>query len=209
MSEAELAALLDVGTAGRALDALAEGNVSGDVAVAVPFSGGALVAVIDGLGHGVEAAAAAHAAAGVLESRAGETVLQLIRECHERLHKTRGAVMSLACFSAKDSSMTWTGIGNVEGILFRRNPTARAPRENLVARGGVIGYQLPTPRAVTLPVSRGDTLIFATDGIRSGFSTGLALEHSPRELADSILARHARETDDALVLVARYLRDAR
>jgi hypothetical protein len=45
----------------------------------------------------------------------------------------------------------------------------------------------------------------ATDGIHSGFTAGLAIEHGPQEIAESILARSSRGTDDAHVVVARYL----
>jgi hypothetical protein len=53
---------------------------------------------------------------------------------------------------------------------------------------------------------RGDTLIFATDGVRSDFaSEHLAHDDPPQQLADRILARWGTKTDDALVLVARYV----
>jgi len=52
----------------------------------------------------------------------------------------------------------------------------------------------------------GDTLIFATDGIRSDFLNELlSPRDSPRTLADRVLAGWGRQTDDSLVLVARYL----
>src|SRR5438552_424629 len=53
-------------------------------------------------------------------------------------------------------------------------------------------------------VARGDLLIFATDGIRGGFTEGLPTDATPQQLADEILARYGKGTDDALVLVARY-----
>ena len=68
-------------------------------------------------------------------------------------------------------------------------------------RGGVVGYQLPPLRAETLLVFPGDTLIMATDGIRGGFATGLAIEYGPQEIAESILARFAKGTDDAHIVV--------
>jgi hypothetical protein len=54
-------------------------------------------------------------------------------------------------------------------------------------------------------LSPGDTLVMATDGVRSGFAADLPLHGSPQALADEILARDGKRTDDALVLVARYL----
>ncbi len=181
------------------------GEVSGDVHVVSEFPDGVLVAAIDGLGHGPEAAAAANEAARTLEAFAGEPVSALVERCHQALRKTRGAVMTLASFDSRRSSMTWVGIGNVEGILLRAGRAAEPAREAVTLRGGVVGYQLPTLRASALTVSPGDTLILATDGIRGGFLADLAVQGSPQELAESIFARNARGSDDALVVVARYL----
>jgi serine phosphatase RsbU (regulator of sigma subunit) len=181
------------------------GHESGDLDVVVGFEDGALVALIDGLGHGTEAAIAANTAARILKAHAREPVSALVERSHEGLRKTRGAVMSLASFNARDSLLTWIGVGNVEGLLLRADSATLPNREGMSLRGGVVGYQLPPLRATALSVALGDTLILATDGIRSGFTAGLALERSPQELADGILARHGKVSDDALVLVARYL----
>ena len=55
-------------------------------------------------------------------------------------------------------------------------------------------------------IMRGDTLILATDGIRSDFLGALLPQGDPPQaLADHILARWSKQTDDALVLVVRYL----
>jgi serine phosphatase RsbU (regulator of sigma subunit) len=114
--------------------------------------------------------------------------------------------MSLASFDARDSRMTWAGIGNVEAVLLPGGEGAQPRRRETIAlRGGIVGYHLPTLHASTLPVSPGDTLVMATDGIHGGFGDGLPAHATPQEIADSILARHARGSDDAHVLVARYL----
>jgi phosphoserine phosphatase RsbX len=194
--------IIEWGWAGRALE-----TASGDLHVVVPFADGALVVLIDGLGHGPEAAAASMAAAAILEAHAGEPVPALVQRCHEGLRKTRGAAMSLASFNSLDASMSWAGIGNVEGALLRADGPSAHADEAIVPRGGVVGYRLPSRYVDTLPVSPGDTLVMATDGIRSGFTTGLAIEHDPQEIAESILARFAKTSDDAHVVVARYLGD--
>jgi phosphoserine phosphatase RsbX len=190
-------AVISWGWAGSALEA-----ESGDLHVVVPFPGGAVIALIDGLGHGPEAAAAASAAAPVLQTHASAPLVALVERCHHALRTTRGAVMSLASFRTAESSMTWLGIGNVDGILVRGDGKRS---EAITFRGGVVGYQLPALRPNTLSVSPGDTLIMTTDGIDSGFTTGLTVEHCPQEIAESILARFAKGSDDAHVVVARYL----
>jgi negative regulator of sigma-B (phosphoserine phosphatase) len=89
-------------------------------------------------------------------------------------------------------------------MLLFADPEARPVRASLVTRGGIVGSALPPLRAEVLPIAFGDTLIFATDGIRGGFTEGLASDATPQQLADDILARCGKGTDDALVLVARY-----
>src|SRR5437773_2136869 len=86
---------------------------SGDVHVVRLFQGGALLGVIDGLGHGREAAEAARIAATTLESRAQDPVARLIELCHEKLKGTRGVAMSLVSFDSARSRITWLSVGNV------------------------------------------------------------------------------------------------
>lgn len=194
---------IEWGVASRALPGQ---PASGDLNVVKSFSDGLLVAALDGLGHGKEAAAAAVAAA-TLEMNAGEPVMTLFQRCHEALRATRGVAMSVASFNVSRSLVTWLGVGNVEGVLLRRSFTRAVAEVPLLLRAGVVGFQLPSLDVEVVPVSAGDTLIFATDGIHSNFARGLARNYPPQKAAEKILARHARATDDALVLVARYLRD--
>jgi phosphoserine phosphatase RsbX len=182
--------------------------VSGDKHVVKVFPHGALLAAMDGLGHGEEAAAAANRVARVLQAADDESLISLLKRCHERLRSTRGVVISLAAFNAVDETMTWVGVGNVEGVLLRADPAVNPGRESLLLRSGVVGSRLPLLHASIVPVMRGDTLIFATDGVRSEFTQSLALGDGPQQLADRILGQYAKGTDDALVLVARYVGEA-
>ena len=199
------AALIDWGVATLMLAGEQE---SGDLHLIKPVGTGVLVSVVDGLGHGAEAAAAARAAVAALNRHAQESVLPLLQRCHQALAGTRGVVVSVALFDRADGSMTWLGVGNVEGVLLYADSGRRRGRERLVTRGGIVGSELPPLRAEVLAVAPGDTLILATDGIRSGFADDLAIDAPPQQLADQILARSGKGTDDALVLVARYLGDA-
>jgi serine/threonine protein phosphatase PrpC len=168
-------------------------------------AGHALVAVLDGVGHGKEAAQASRSAIATLQQLEGESPIALLQRCHQQLRSTRGVVMSLASFNAGDNTMTWLGVGNVEGVLLHRQFHALPGQESLLLRPGVLGDYLPRLSASVLPVSSGDILIFATDGIRPGFAVNTNLHDSPQQIADRILAQYGQGTDDALVLVARYL----
>src|SRR5438046_1526422 len=106
---------LDWGVAGRALAGQLE---SGDRHLVQPFPGGTLVGVVDALGHGEDAAAAAKIAIATLEEHAHEPVVSLVQHCHTALRRTRGVVMTLVSIESRTGSLTWVGVGNVEGLLF-------------------------------------------------------------------------------------------
>jgi negative regulator of sigma-B (phosphoserine phosphatase) len=179
-------------------------GASGDGHLVKAFPNGVLVAVVDGLGHGPEAAEAAAIAIHTLENHSEQPVISLMNRCHEALRSTRGVAMSLASYTVSDSTLTWVAVGNVEGVLLRGNGRTTDERESLLLRGGVLGTRLPSLSADSLTLGGGGVLILATDGIDSGFAETLTVTDPPQTIADRILAGHRRTTDDALVLVARF-----
>jgi negative regulator of sigma-B (phosphoserine phosphatase) len=176
---------------------------SGDHHLVCCNRNGVLVAAIDGIGHGEEAANAAKAAAALLKSSADEPIISLLERCHEGLRATRGVVLSLACIDAEHGMMTWLGVGNVQGVLMRSDSKKGNAQESLLLRAGVVGSQLPALQATVLPIVPGDTLFFATDGVRSDFSITLSARENPQKAADRILEQYRSGNDDALVLVSR------
>ena len=191
---------IELGIAGRALGGAAQ---SGDLHIMVPHAGGVTVGLCDGIGHGAEAAEASLIAAETCLQNAGRPVAELILCCHEALRHSRGAVLSLACIDFAAGTVEWAGIGNVEAVLHRRSSHAR--RESLSLRGGVVGYQIPKPHVEVLPLSAGDVLVFASDGVAGNFMSVPPGELSAQELSDYLLDHHGKMTDDALVAVVRYV----
>jgi negative regulator of sigma-B (phosphoserine phosphatase) len=188
---------------GLAEAALRGESRSGDRAVFAAWDGGALVAAVDGLGHGEDAAEAALAAERVLTAHARESPEALLRRCHEALLRTRGVVMTLAWFDLEACTLTWTGVGNVEGRLLRADAQPGVAPESALIKGGVVGYSLPHVRATHTRLEGGDTLVLATDGVSSAFGRTLRGDVPAQSLAERILAEHGRGTDDALVVVVR------
>jgi len=180
-------------------------TASGDRHVAVEIPEGVVLAVIDGLGHGPEAAHAAERAAAVIEDRAmDEPLLALVRSCHAALGGTRGVVMNLASIDVSQKTMTWIGIGNVEGRLLLKTNDRGYAQQHMLLRPGVVGQRVPNLQTSATRIARGDVLIFATDGIDPDFANDLDIDAPAERIADTIVARHWKHTDDALVLVARY-----
>ena len=193
--------LLEYGVAKFVLPGQVE---SGDHHLICSNRGGVLIAAIDGIGHGEEAANAAKTAASILETHAEEPIISLIERCHDDLRLSRGVVLSLAYIDAPRGMMTWLGIGNIQGVLMRAGAERGTVQEELLLRGGVVGSQLPPLQAAVLPIARGDTLLFVTDGVRGEFLESMSALESPQRAADRILERYHSGKDDALVLVARF-----
>jgi phosphoserine phosphatase RsbX len=176
---------------------------SGDDHLVCCNQNGVLIAAIDGIGHGKDAAEAARAAASILRSGADEPVISLVQNCHEQLRRTRGVVLSLASIDTSHGLMTWLGVGNVQGVLKRAGGKQSSGLETLLLRGGVVGSQLPALQATMLPIAQGDTLYLVTDGIRSDFAQSLTAMENPQRAANRILENYQNGNDDALVLVTR------
>jgi len=191
---------IEYGVASFTLPSQAE---SGDRHVFCSHTNGVLVAALDGLGHGDEAATAAKIASSILEANPTEPVISLLRLCHEGLRSTRGVVMSLASLDIAHGLMTWLGVGNVFAVLCRLKSPLNFGQEALLLRSGVVGSRLPSLQASVLPIGPGDTLVFATDGVKQDFAEHCTPHESPQKLAETILARYKRGNDDALVLVVR------
>ena len=200
--EAPWPAVLERGEAGAPL---AGETRTGDLAVFAPYEGGALVAVIDGLGHGGAAADASEAAAAILSERPDDPPDVLLKRCHDALRSTRGVVATLAWFDLGSACLRWTGIGNVEGRLVRANRQRGDSDDSPTLFGGVLGWSLPAVRVVTTELAPGDCLVMATDGVAADFGSSLVPGVPAPEQAKRILASHARGSDDALVVAVRYL----
>src|SRR2546422_8608715 len=107
---------------GVASQTLAGEVESGDKHVVRIFPHGALLAAMDGLGHGEEAAAAANMAGKFLQNSEKKSVISLLKRCHERLRSTPGGVINFAAFDAVGEIMTSIGVGHVVGNLLPVDP---------------------------------------------------------------------------------------
>ena len=180
---------------------------SGDRHLVKTIHDGALLAVVDGSGHGKDAGGPARSAVETLETHANDGVISLFQRCHERLRSTRGAVMSIASINAARSTLTWAGVGNIEGMIFRFGSYPQDVVDRLLLRPGIVGYRLPYLQTQAVPIAPGDLIILATDGIRPDFENEIRPEEHPRAIANQISSGYRKRYDDGLVLVARYLGD--
>lgn len=190
-------------TAGRQLPGE---HVSGDQSIAVGIDvDAALFGVIDGLGHGPDAATAAIRAVDVLKDARDERLEVLVQLCHRVLAGSRGAAITLARVDFGAGTLTWTGVGNVTGHLVAKAPTGIHIRSSARLAAGIVGYRIPEIRpAQVVGLRAGDLIVIATDGIAEDHLDHIDFAGSATVIADEMLGKHAKETDDALVLAARH-----
>lgn len=176
---------------------------SGDAFLIQMTAAGVLVAVVDGLGHGDEAADVAEQALASLGRTAELSLVGSLTACHNALRGSRGVVMTLAVLDPERSQLAWLAVGNVDAVVLRRRHGRSENGCAVVLRAGVVGDRLPPLRDATIAMATGDTLIAVTDGISPAFVDDVDLSLDVRAQARGLHRRYSRIDDDALVLVAR------
>jgi negative regulator of sigma-B (phosphoserine phosphatase) len=180
--------------------------VCGDHPVALEIGeGAALFGVIDGLGHGEAAATAAQRAAEVVDERRSDPLDVVMQRCHRALTETRGVAMTLARVDFGTDALSWIGIGNVAADLVAKHPTGVALRSSALLAGGIVGYRMPQTLSTSqVSISPGDLLIMSSDGIAEDHLDSIDFAAHATTIAEQLVDRYGRETDDALVLAARH-----
>ncbi len=164
----------------------------GDVFVGAKHT---LVVVADGLGHGPDARKASLLAVEVASQHVDTPLDALMLLLDRALAPTRGAAVSLLRLEHEAQTISFVGIGNVEC----RALSAQSIQP--LAMPGIVGRGFRRSRVWSYPVVAGDDLVLLTDGI----SSRLELERceGPSALAQAVLTRFARGTDDAFVMALR------
>ncbi len=173
-------------------------TANGDAYFVREFDSKALMAVIDGIGHGKEANIAAMKAVSFLEKHYCEDLTTIVKKCHEELRGTRGAVLGVALIKKKENILSYAGVGNISARIVKRGEES-----HLTSMDGIVGYNLRKVREFQYPYSRGDIVLMFSDGISHRFSiSGFLMEEGVQKIAEDILQENGKN-DDATVLVVR------
>ena len=164
---------------------------------------------LDGLGHGAAAGdASTEAAQYFLENYSTDPASNL-RGIHTSIRKTRGAVGTIVQISLAQGKMKYCGIGNIAGKVYTLDGSTilNASSKNIISYNGILGHNIPsTLNTQTMDWGRNKLLILHSDGIltRSDLSKYPNLHRHDVSIIAAVLYRDfRRETDDALVVVAR------
>jgi anti-sigma regulatory factor (Ser/Thr protein kinase) len=180
---------------------LAGESASGDAWVVAASGQRLALMVVDGLGHGPEAAKAASAAVDTLVLQPGLQPSEQIEVCHVALRPTRGAALAIALLDPAAQLLHFAGVGNISACI-----VDAGTRRQLVSHNGIVGHNLRKVQQFSLPCPPGALVILASDGINTQWDLeqyyGLSA-CAPALIAAVLLRDFARSRDDASVLVQR------
>jgi negative regulator of sigma-B (phosphoserine phosphatase) len=156
--------------------------------------GHTILAVIDGLGHGPDAAQASRAAIDLLNLVSFDTnVLDAMHELHRELKGSRGAAGTVCI--VKDFKLEICAVGNV--ALMSTNCSIP-----LVLSAGVLGHQVSKFRVGACQITSRARLALLSDGVSTRFRLEEYKHLAAPEACREIMNRYRRKEDDATVLVA-------
>ena len=193
-----LPALLTFGAATRPHPQMA---VNGDAVVVKQWHEGALVGVIDGLGHGPLAQRAAQTAQQYVENHFDQPLAAIFRGVDRACRATRGAVMALARFDRAGTRLSFASIGNVEARVF--GSPEPLP---LIVRRGIVGVNAPSPVVTEHRWAPSNILVLFSDGVATHWrweDFAHLARASATVMAQQLLRALAKDSDDATVVAVK------
>lgn len=194
--------------AGQAASAVSEGavclpkageRVSGDAWLSESRRGRRMLAVVDGLGHGPDAAVASRAALEAAAKHFDARPAAIVEAMHGALRATRGAAAAVAMLQGERCD--YCGIGNISGAIVH----GRAAK-SMVTHNGILGHNVHGFHEFSYAYPAGALCIMHSDGVSArwdlGAYPGLAQRH-PALIAAALYRDFGRGRDDATVLVVR------
>ena len=158
----------------------------------------------DGLGHGVNAKEATDVAKNFFISCESKDPVEILRNMHEKVRRTRGLVAAVAVFDKVANTWSICGIGNIitrlySGIEYR----------NYMSYNGTIGLNIPkSMNATQVPIERNQHLIMCSDGVQTRWNLNAypsIFKYDPTIVAGAIYKDFNRGTDDTSVLIAKVI----
>jgi anti-sigma regulatory factor (Ser/Thr protein kinase) len=179
----------------------------GDAWAIVQRGGRASVMVVDGLGHGPEAEAAARACLAVFEASPFDAPCATLARAHAGMRATRGAAAAVAQLDVDARAATSCGAGNIAARL-----TSGLDDRSFLCQHGTLGLQLGRLQDVSVVWPDHALLVMHSDGLVGRWDlrkTPGLLQCDPAIIAAWLIREHIGGRDDATVVVVRAAAGAR
>lgn len=176
--------------------------VCGDGYLVKHTTNGFQIFVGDGLGHGQHANTAVTEAIKTFRISRETDPVEIIRDIHSNVRKTRGLVATIAVVNYKNSTWSICGVGNISTKIF-----TGIESKTYTPYNGIIGNNIPrTINQTVLKYEKHQMIIMHSDGIRSRWSITemmSLLKQKPQLIAASLYKDHVRGNDDSTVFVGK------
>ncbi|MEO7964130.1 MAG: ATP-binding protein [Gemmatimonadaceae bacterium] len=164
-----------------------------------------LLTVVDGLGHGLEAAEASTEALRVVRASPDQVPSDLINSTHAALRSTRGAAMAIARVDFGMRRVTFSGIGNISASVHQANGASRG----MSSHNGTVGHVMKKAQDFVYDWPAQGTMVLHSDGIHTHWRLdpypGLNA-YDPAILAALLFRDASRGRDDVTVVAFRELK---
>jgi anti-sigma regulatory factor (Ser/Thr protein kinase) len=162
---------------------------------------GIAAVMVDGLGHGPLAHAAAHAGIDAWMAEAQSEPDMALQAMDTAMRGTRGGAVAATRFDRRSDTLRYAGVGNIAGSLH----TLEGSR-GLASHPGIVGTQARRTRPFDFSPVQGRLLILHSDGLQSRWNLlnypGLVTRH-PGVITALLHRDFSRGRDDATVFAIR------
>jgi anti-sigma regulatory factor (Ser/Thr protein kinase) len=173
----------------------------GDAWTLAPDGGDFSLLVVDGLGHGTDAARAARTATEVFAKHPSVAPSEVLRLAHLAMASTRGGAAAVARFGTLQSQGVFAGVGNIAARV-----ESVTSRRQLVSHNGTLGLALRKVQEFPFELPADAVLILHSDGLSGHWTLadypGLMAKHSGL-IAGVLYRDHDRGRDDVTVVVIK------
>ncbi|KUI96660.1 SpoIIE family protein phosphatase [Vibrio sp. MEBiC08052] len=188
----------------RCIPCLGESE-SGDGLLVRENDAGLMVAIIDVLGHGPEAARLAREMEGYLDgcfnTQLSDQLPQLLEQMHDYFRGSLGAAVTLVSFDIQTRCFQGVGVGNT---LMRK---CGDDWISYFAQPGVVGEMIPTLNVFQGLFGNNERFLLTTDGIKENLDLRQChfVQYRPLPQFASFLVEHfGKPHDDITVMVLEY-----
>ncbi len=174
---------------------------SGDIGIIISEETHCFFSLVDVLGHGAEAGVLAAIIKEYLNIHYKEDLLELMKNLHEHILRSRGAVISICRFDKETEVLEHVGIGNITVRIVGET------NRQLVSRDGVVGYGTINPRKNDTKIVSGDIVLLYSDGVTAHFDVLACKElflKNAEMISRGLIEAYSKKEDDASCLVMKY-----
>lgn len=156
----------------------------------------------DGLGHGNNAYEAVQLAVKAFKITRETDPVEIIREIHSSVKKTRGLVATIATVDYKTAKWNICGVGNISTRIFNGLESKTYTPYN-----GIIGHNIPrTLNNTTVPYMKHQMIVMHSDGLKTRWNLNelpSLLKYDPSLIAGVLYKGNMRGNDDTTIFVGK------